>query len=237
MRANRMWRRFGAVCLGALLLTPGPGRTETPLALGVSAGTTGVGLELHAGVSERLNLRLGYSYFDGGHDVDAEDSNGVPNDELRYRGDLQLHNLGLIADWYPWSGSFHVSAGAVYNNNDLKVEARCDNPSGCEVGDSNFSRTDIGTIFTDVDINPFGPYLGIGWGNPFAGESGLHWNFEVGAIYQGEPDIEMTSNGSCGGFLAVCRAALEQEEQELEDELDDLVLYPVIKLGLSYRFD
>ncbi len=209
---------------------------DTPLAVGVGAGTNGVGIQLHAGVTETLNLRLGFHHFSGSHDVDAEDSNGVKGDELRYSGDLELNNLSLLADWYPWAGNFHVSAGGVLNNNDLTVDARCDNPSGCEVGGSTFSRAEIGTITTDIDVDEIGPYVGIGWGNPVGGETGIHWSFELGVIYQGEPSVEMSSDGTCGGFVALCRSALDKEEQELEDDLSDLRFYPVVSLGLSYRF-
>lgn len=234
---NQLFRgRSRLVALFVAVLLPGIAVAEVPLAVGVGAGTNGIGLQFHAGVSETLNLRLGLHHFSGSLDVDAEDSNGVPDDELRYSGDLELNNLSLLADWYPTGGSFHVSAGAVLNNNDLKVDARCNNPSGCEVGGSNFSRTEIGTITTDIDVDNFGPYVGIGWGNPVGGETGLHWSFELGVIYQGEPSVTMTSDGTCGGFVALCRSALDNEEEELEDDLSDLRFYPVVSLGLSYRF-
>ncbi len=229
MRVWLLVRLAWGLCSGVAL-------AETPLSLGINAGTTGLGLQLHAGVSETLNVRLGYSRFSGSEGVDADDNNGVPNDELRYDGTLKLNNLSLLADWYPWAGNFHVSAGGVLNDNDLKVKARCNNPSGCEVGEDNFSRTEIGTITTDIDFNSFGPYLGIGWGNPVGGETGIHWNFELGVIYVGEPSVEMSSNGNCAGFLSTCRNAIEDEANELEDDLSDLQFYPVISLGLGYRF-
>ena len=217
-------------------LSPSLSLAEVPLAIGVEAGSTGLGLQLHAGVSDSLKVRLGYSYFSGSEGVDADDNNGVEDDELRYDGSLKLNNLSLLADWYPWAGNFHVSAGGVLNNNDLKVTAECNNPSGCEVGEGSFSRAEIGTITTDIDFNSFGPYLGIGWGNPVGGDIGIHWNFELGVVYQGEPSVSMTSDGTCAGFFAVCREALNDEAEELEEDLSGLQLYPVISLGMSYRF-
>ena len=224
------------VTLFVALLLPFTAAAEVPMAVGVGAGTNGLGVQFHAGVTETLNLRLGLHHFSGSLDVDAEDSNGAKGDELRYSGDLELNNLSLLADWYPTGGNFHISAGAVLNNNDLTVDARCNNPSGCEVGGNSFSRTEIGTITTDIDTDNFGPYVGIGWGNPVGGETGIHWSFELGVIYQGEPSVTMTSDGTCAGFVALCRNALDDEEQELEDDLSDLRFYPVVSLGLSYRF-
>lgn len=211
-------------------------RAEKPLAVGVNAGTAGVGVQLHLGLTERLNLRAGYNHLSTSQDVDAEDNNGVPDDELEYSGDLKLDTLSFVADWHPWAGNFHISLGGVLNNNDLVVETRCNNPSGCEVGGSQFSRTAIGTITTDIDFKDFGPYLGMGWGNPVAGDVGLHWRFELGAIYAGEASVEMESNGDCGLFQSACNNALQNEERELEDDLSDLKWFPVVQLGLSYRF-
>ena len=58
----------------------------------------------------------------------------------------------------------------------------------------------------------------------------------MGAIYIGEPSVEMTSTSDCGLFQSACNNALQNEEDELEDDLSDLKFYPVVSLGLSYRF-
>jgi len=212
---------------------------DKPLEAGINAGTNGLGLELSYRFSDYLRVRGNYHFYDLDIDTDAEDNNGVPNDELRYSSELQLSNFGLLADWYPWGGVFRVSGGAVLNDNDFSVEASCDNPSGCEVGGNNFSRTELGTISTDIDVEDFGPYLGIGWDKPLDVTRSWILTFDIGAYYQGSPDIEMTSNGSCVNSAllgAACRSALEEEENELEDELEDFVIYPVISLGIAYRF-
>lgn len=211
---------------------------EMPLAVGVDAGTNGLGLVVHGGVTETINLRAGFNYFDISQDVDADDNDGIDNNELRYSGDLELNNLSLIGDWSPWGGLFHVSLGAVINNNDLSIDAECNNAAGCEVGEDgdSFVPSQLGTITTDVDFDDYGPYLGIGWGNPVSGDTGLRWRVELGAIYQGEPSVSMRSNGDCGLFASACNQALQDEERELEDDLSSLKWYPVAQVGLSYRF-
>ncbi|MDX1496587.1 MAG: hypothetical protein R3352_03455 [Salinisphaeraceae bacterium] len=224
--------------LATLAIGSTQAQAQTPLAVGVDAGTNGLGLVIHGGITETINLRAGYNYFDISQDVDADNNDGVEGNELRYSGDLELSNLSLIGDWYPWGGTFHVSLGAVLNNNDLTVDAECNNAAGCEVGEDgdSFVPSQLGTITTDVDFEDYGPYLGIGWGNPVGGETGLRWRFEIGAIYQGAPTVSMRSNGDCGLFATACRQALQDEEEELEDDLSSLKWYPVAQVGLSYRF-
>ena len=208
--------------------------------VGASAGTNGVGLELSFRMNDFLRLRGGYHFYDIGVDVDSEDNNGVQGDELKHSADLELSNLALLADWYPWGGAFRVSAGAVANQNDFSVQTACNNPTGCEVGSNSFSRTEIGTITTDIDVENFGPYLGIGWDRTLDATKRWTMSFEIGAFYQGAPNVEMTSTGSCAGstspLFSQCRDALEDEEDELEDELDSLKFYPVVSLGIGYRF-
>ncbi|MGB1580029.1 MAG: hypothetical protein ACPHER_00810 [Nevskiales bacterium] len=218
-----------------LVLGSTAAQAETPMAIGVNVGTAGFGADINMGLTENLNLRLGINHFSTSQDADADDNDGVPNNELHYSGDLRLNNLSLIADWAPWGGVFHVSAGAVANANDLKVDATC-NAAICEVGNSSFTSGALGTITTDIDVEDFGPYIGIGWGNPLGDNTGLSWRFELGAIYQGEPSVEMTSSGNCGIASSACQAALDREADELESDLSSLQWYPVAQLGLSYRF-
>lgn len=206
---------------------------------GTSAGTNGLGLELSYRWNDYLRLRTGYHFYDISVDADADDNNGVQGDELKHSGDLELSNLGLLADWYPWGGIFRVTAGAVVNENNFKIDTTCENPSGCEVGSGSFSRTEIGTISTKIDIEQLGPYLGIGWDRALDATKRWTLSFEIGAFYQGSPEVEMTSNGTCVNSVligAACRSALQDEEDELEDDLEDFVIYPVVSIGIGYRF-
>lgn len=206
---------------------------------GASIGSNGIGLDLSYRYSDSLRVRAGYHFYDLDVDTDAEDNNGVQDDELKYSSELQLSNLGLLADWYPWGGVFRITGGAVANQNDYVVRATCENPSGCEVGSSTFSRTELGTITTKIEVEDFGPYLGIGWDRALDATKRWTISFDIGAFYQGSPKVEMTSDGSCVNSVltgAACSAALEDEERELEDELESFKYYPVASIGIGYRF-
>ncbi len=203
-----------------------------------NAGTNGLGLELSYRMSEQLRIRSGYHSYDFSLEVDADDNNGTAGDELKNKGDLELSNLGLLVDWYPWAGKFRLSTGVIINRNEFSVETVCENPSGCEVGSNSFTRSEIGTITTRIDVDDYNPYIGFGWDKALDVTRRWNLSFEVGAYYQGTPSVEMTSSGSCTTFLIIqqCQTSFEEEEQELEDELEEFVWYPAISIGIGYRF-
>ena len=214
-----------------------------------SAGTLGVGGEVGYRLKRPFGVRGGWGFFDYGYNFDAEDSNGVQGDELNYRGDFELNNGHLLADWYPTNKSFRVSAGIVLNLSEVNNTASCNNSSGfCETGDGDsqgggllpgqfqngaYSREFLGEIDTKIDFQPIAPYVGVGWGARVT--SGWRFEADLGIAYMGNADAELSSNGECNQN-AECRASLEQEEKELEEEFSRFQFYPVANIGISYHF-
>ena len=190
-------------------------------ALGAKAGTLGLGLEGTKGLTDKFNLRLGlnsYSYeFD-------EDASGI-----RYDAEFDLKSTAAIIDWHPFSGSFRLSAGFVHNKNQVTLTAR---PSGnVTIGNTVYSPAAAGTISGDVKFKSGAPYAGIGFGNAVSKGVPFGVTFEVGVLFQGSPDVSLRSNSPL-----VSESDLRREEQEAEADLEDFKTYPVISLGISYRF-
>lgn len=208
-----------AVVLTAFAL-PLPAHTEG-FALGVRAGTLGAGVEGTIGLSERFNLRLGannYTYsFDDTYD------------DVRYDADLELKSAALILDWHPFAGGFRLSAGMLSNRNRVDLEAR---PSGSvTIGNTTYPAAAVGTLDGEVSFKSSAPYAGLGWGNAVAGAKGFGLNFEIGAVFQGAPDVELSSSSGL-----VDQDDLDREAREIEDDLDNFKVYPVVSFGVSYRF-
>jgi hypothetical protein len=69
-------------------------------------------------------------------------------------------------------------------------------------------------------------------------------SFEVGAIYQGEPEVDLTVDTSLQlpeipglpGGQDLLELLAAQEERELERELEDYTVLPVVSLSLTYSF-
>lgn len=65
---------------------------------------------------------------------------------------------------------------------------------------------------------------------------------DLGVIFQGEGEVTLTPIIPAGSPLndPLARQALQilidREEQDLQDDVADYDLYPVVSLGISYRF-
>jgi hypothetical protein len=99
---------------------------------------------------------------------------------------------------------------------------------------------DLGTLRGTATVDPVGPYVGLGFGNPFQGG---RWGFtlDLGVVDYGEPDIDLVAVtqipiGLIPGGQAALDRALDEEEEALQDEVDGYRYLPVISLGFTYSF-
>lgn len=209
----------GALSLALVLLAASPAAVADNFALGAKAGTPGIGLEGTFGMTEALNLRGGLYTFDYS---DTLDENGI-----EYDGDLELNNIGLFLDWHPFRGTFRVSVGGVQSGTAFKGNADGD----LDVGNDTYTAE----LRAEVDWDGFAPYLGIGWGNAVR-EAGWSMSFDLGVMFTGEPTVSLTGTVSDPARQPDFDQDLALEEADLQEELDDVTLYPVIALGVAYRF-
>ena|SRR5438309_1480446 len=79
-----------------------------------------------------------------------------------------------------------------------------------------------------------GPYLGFGFGTPANTGGGLKLLFDLGAIIT-KPTISLTSTGAASN--AQLAADLQAQETKTQHDVRKyLKVYPVLSLGLGYRF-
>lgn len=218
----------------ASLAVPAASSAATPgVAVAVRAGTPGIGLDLDLGLSPMFGVRVGYSAFNINHSVNTSDVN--------YNGKLKLSTGTALADWYPFEGVFHLTAGAAFNWTKLDVVGQ---PSaGSYTIDGNtYSSSQIGSLTGRLNFgNSVAPYVGFGWGNPAGGNGHVHFLFDVGAIYGGTPTVSLSAQ--CGPAAPSGSAACDQaqadvvaEQQKLRHKADILRWYPVVNLGIAVRF-
>jgi hypothetical protein len=103
-------------------------------------------------------------------------------------------------------------------------------PVGVDLGSA------VGTAAGDELV----PAVLLGWGNPFRGG---RWgvSFEVGVLYQGEPEVELEARtplpvGLVPGGQERLDQLIEEEEAALEEELDDYTVVPVVAFAVTWRF-
>jgi hypothetical protein len=187
--------------------------------------TLGLGVEAGLRLNELVGVRLGGNWLQFGFDRQIE--------EVDYEADATLGSIGTILDLHPFGGGFRVSGGARLNFNQADLTGRGEGT--IEIDGQVFDAAEAGTIDGDVEFDTFAPYLGIGYGGSLLGGA-LALTFDLGVLYQGSPDVSLTANAGSLADDPTFQAALANEEQDVEDDLEDFTLYPVIGLAATYRF-
>jgi hypothetical protein len=211
-----------------------PAAAATPgMALDVRAGTTGIGVDYDIALARSFSARIGYSGFSYDRGVDTAD--------VHYRGDFRLGMASAVIDWYA-AGGLHISVGAVGNSSRLDLSGRPSAGGSYTLNGHRYSASDVGALTGRVKFgNPVSPYVGIGWGNPVGAGHHLHFLVDAGAIYGGTPDVTLTA--ACGSAAPPGSPACAQLQQDVQAQravlrhrLSILRWYPVLDLGLAYRF-
>jgi hypothetical protein len=100
---------------------------------------------------------------------------------------------------------------------------------------------ELGTLRGHAEGDQLAPYLGLGWGDPLGGDGGWSVGFDLGAIFLGSPDVSLELDtplpiDTVPGLRELVDELLAQEEAELEQEIGDYDLLPVVSLSVGYRF-
>lgn len=201
---------------------------QAAIAATLKVGTLGIGADLTVGIDEKFNARVGVSGlsygFSVGGDEDEEGSKSISPD-------LKLLTLGALLDWHPWAGGFRVSTGLYVNKNKLDLTA--DTSQKVEINDKEYLLSDLdGT----VDFRSLAPYLGFGYGNALGADGRWHFACDFGVMFQGSPQVGLAATVNDPALQAQLDADLEQEAKKIEDDISFFRVYPVLTLGVSYRF-
>ncbi len=200
-------------------------------AVGLKAGTTGIGAEFYMPLSEAVNLRLGYNTLDYNTDFDTDD--------VDYEGDIRKDSVSLVADWHLWDNSFRVSGGVYHHfDNEVEVVGLPTIGGTFEFNDVVYSSLDVGRVRGRADFRQTSPYIGIGWGDATRAGKSFGLTVELGLLYQGSSSVRLAATDCNLPQLACAQLAsdLRAEEAELEDDLDDYEWWPVLNVGLTFRF-
>lgn len=198
--------------------------------LGGSFGTTGFGFEVAYAFNDDFSLRGALRWGNISFDVEA--------DQIDYDGELKLGGGFLFADFTPfkWKG-MTLTVGVSANKFDFESDARCENPAGCRVGNTVFLPAVLGELSADIDFNNIAPYAGIGIGTPLHRKKrGFHFRGELGLMFTGTPDADVSSNSAACNANPACVAALREEEDDIEDDAKFFVFYPVVNFLFGYTF-
>lgn len=217
------------MCAAAVCAFSAHAASAADVAASLDLGTTGFGLHVTTPIASQLNARVGVNFANYKYDGHTSD--------IDYDFKLKLATFDALLDYHPFDGTFRISAGAVYNGN--KIDAR-GKPAGngtYDINGNTYAASAVGNLDGKIDFRKVAPYLGIGWGNAVK-TAGWGFGMDLGVTFSGSPKTQLSSSG-CTLSTTLCAQLgrdIAAENAKLADEVDDFKLYPVIRVGASYRF-
>jgi hypothetical protein len=207
-------------------------------AIGFRASTLGLGAEFATPLARRINLRSSFNLF--------AFNDPYSMDGLNYDARMHLQSSQTTLDWFV--GSFHISPGFLYLRNSMTASVFVGPGKTFVLGTQTFlNSVDDPVTGSSYVIFPrtIAPLLLFGYGNllPRHGER-LSLPVEVGVAYTGAAQINVDLNGTacvtngCVNFSqnADAQKFLKQEIQILNEDLKHYPVFPIVSLGLAYRF-
>jgi hypothetical protein len=200
-------------------------------ALGAKLGTTGLGIEYSYAYSEfpRYGLRASLNFGSYGR--------STTRSGILFDATAKFNSLALLADAHPYENGFRVSAGLLVNFNKVVADGR---PTGdtVTINDVTYPSSAVERAEGEVRFQWPSPYFGVGWGAAPTGTPGVFFSLDFGVAYQRG---DVTLNVTCGPTLpAVDCAQLQSDvlaqQGKFQDDLTSYRLYPILNLGVGYKF-
>ena len=197
------------------------------------AGTLGLGGGVGYGFNDMFTVRAGYTAFSFDHDVNTTD--------IDYSGKFKLGGGEALVDWHPFEGTFRITGGVIFSRTKLDVDAKLNNTT-VTINDTVYQTSEIGSLSGSVKFRSTAPYLGIGWGNVAGNDGNFHFVADIGIEFLGSPDVKL--RGGCTDTFqannpvecAQLASDIQTEEKSLNNEVKDYKWWPVLNVGLAYRF-
>jgi hypothetical protein len=215
------------------------------IAVGVSVGTLGTGIEVATPLSRRTNLRVDGYFFNYSRDL--------TQDGISYNANLHLRDVRASYDFFPFHGGFRLSGGvAVYNQLNVAAGTTVPPSNTIKLNDVDYYSSKTDPLHGNATISfahKVAPTLSFGWGNAIP-RSGRHFAFpvELGVAFAGTPDFKLNMAGSACSARndpSTCEVVtvdssfesnLNAERKKINDDIKPLRFYPILNLGVTYRF-
>jgi len=196
---------------------------DANFAVGAKISTLGIQAEATVGFTDTLNLRGSYNFLDYSTDKTFDD--------IHYDVDIDFTSVSALIDWHPFRNGFRLTGGVVQHNSEAILDAT---PTEAQrIGDTVYSPEIIGTVTGDVDFEDLAPYVGIGFGNAIGDSTSFSFSFDLGVAIQ---SYDITLSAPSAALVPGLEDDLRAEEKDIEDDLNEYELYPVIAFGIAYRF-
>jgi hypothetical protein len=193
----------------------------------VRIATTGLGIEVAKLLTGHVGARVGGSFFSA--------STSKSQSDISYDASLKLHTFAALIDLSPARrGSFHVTGGLVTNPLTITATGQPSSSGTFKINGNTYTSSQVGTLTLQGKFRSASPYLGFGFGTPANTGSALKLLFDVGAVIA-KPRILLTATGAASN-PQLASDLQAQEDTTQHDVRKYLKVYPVLSLGLAYRF-
>ena len=218
-----MKKCMSAVLLGSILALS-VAVASADVGVNLKAGTLGAGVELSKSLSDKFSLGLGFNSYNFNHSATASD--------VDYDFKFKLQSVALLGNYHPFRGVFRLTAGLLDDNNKLSLTGKPNGSGQYNINGVSYSASQVGSLTGDLTFRKAAPYIGLGWGNRPNSRFGL--TADIGALYQGSPKLSLSATGALSN--PALAANLDQERAKAESDLGKYKWWPVLSLGLYFRF-
>ena len=186
-------------------------------------GIPGVMLGYSQPVGPLFGVRADYATIGTRKDQRTEDG-------IAYDGTLKANRAALLADWFPFAGTFRLTTGLT--SNQYKLDLLATGAGGTlTIGNNTYTTTAQDNFRVQVKFPSSAPYVGFGWGH--GSGSGFRFSFDIGATI-GKATVDYSLSGPLA--QRVSQADIDAELQQLRDGVGKVRAIPQITFGLGYSF-
>jgi len=210
------------------------------LSLGVTLGTTGLGFDVAAPVTEYLQLRAGYDILSGlkyKEDIDYR-AKGQPTKKTEVEGKLHLGAAKLLLDVFPFrtvpfrfTTGFYLGTDEIIKAENTIPVTAFDKGEGLLIGDYIVEFDQDGIAKATIKVNKFRPYVGIGFGRSVPrkriGVSG-----DLGVMFWGKPKLYEKQTGQ---DLEITKSDLGSDSDKYFDIMSKITVYPALTIRICGR--
>ncbi len=197
---------------------------DKKLSITPTVGTQGLGIEAAYKINDYFAVRGGPNYMQW--------SDNPTLSALTYNYDLDFFNVGALIDIHPFKNAFRVSTGGFYGQKKIDFTSTPAGPT--QIGNAVYSASQIGTIRGEVEGEDFTPYFGVGYTRKWMEDDNFFFDADLGVTFDSiQTNLRATGTAATeAGF----QADLVRERRKINNFFDLIETYPVIRLGVGYKF-
>lgn len=232
-------------------------KTAAGVFMDVNVGTLGVGVNVGYEFNRHLKLRVRGSYLAADYDKTWSDGSWGST-PLDGKFEFDGSSVGLLLDYHPFGGSFHLTGGLNFSGMKLDAKATMKNAADLQglSGEYDFGGTtykvaagDEAQVKGRYEWNRVQPYLGIGWSSDGDGDRSFYFSCDIGVNFIGKGQLSVSHSGAdiqvkgpdgqyhdVADIDAMLEASLREEGKDFFDIADKVIVYPVIQFGIGGRF-